>query len=84
LIDFEGAIDVPGFVNGGDFPHTALILSATSVSLSICTILNILMMYRFIVLFGSGLMDISPRRATMPRSQARAVVSSKSRARMAS
>ena len=66
FIDFEGAIDVPGFVSGEDFPHAALILSATAVSLSMCTILNILMMYRFIVLFGSGLMDISPRRAMMP------------------
>jgi len=84
FIDFEGAVDVPGFVNGGDFPHAALILSATSVSLSVCTILNTLIMYRFIVLFGSGLMDISPRRATMPQSRARAVVSSKSRVRMAS
>jgi hypothetical protein len=86
-VDFEGAVDVPGFVNGGDFPYAAVVLSATSVGLSesICMILTILMpMYRFIVLSGSGLMDISPRRATMPQSRAKAAVLSKSRARMAS
>jgi len=70
-VDFEGAVDVPGSVNGGDFPYATVILSATSVGLSesICMILTILTpMYRFIVLSGSGLMDISPRRATMPQS----------------
>jgi hypothetical protein len=77
-VDFEGAVDVPGFVNGRDFPYAAVILSATSVGLSICMILTILIMYRFIVLSGSGLMDISPRRATMLRSRAKAAVLSKS------
>ena len=31
LIDFEGAIDVPGFLDSSDFPYAALVLSATSV-----------------------------------------------------
>ena len=31
LIDFEGAIEVPGFINSSDFPCAALVLSATSV-----------------------------------------------------
>ena len=31
LIDFEGAIEVPGFVDSSDFPCAALVLSATSV-----------------------------------------------------
>jgi len=64
-IDFEDVVDVPGFVNGQDFPYAAVVLSATSVSLSVSMILAILTMYRFIVLSGSGQMDISPRRATM-------------------
>ena len=64
-IDFEDVVDVPGFINGQDFPYATVILSATSVSLSVSIILAILMMYRFIMLSGSGQMDISPRRATM-------------------
>ena len=31
LIDFEGAIDVPGFVENDDFPYAAVVLSVTSV-----------------------------------------------------
>jgi hypothetical protein len=67
-IDFEGAVDVPGFVNVNDFPYAAVVLSATSVGLSTRIVLTILIIYRFIMLSGSGLTDISPRRAMMPRS----------------
>jgi len=31
LIDFKGAIDVPGFVENDDFPYTAVVLSVTLV-----------------------------------------------------
>ena len=67
-IDFDGAVDVPGFVDVNDFPSAAVILSATSVGLSTCMVLTILTMYRFIVPSGSGLMVLSPRRAMMLRS----------------
>ena len=83
-IDFDGAVDVPGFVDIDDFPSAVVALSATSVGLSTCMVLTILMMYRFIVPSGSGLMVISLRRATMLQSQAKVAVLSKSRARMAS
>jgi len=83
-INFEDVVDVPGFVNGQDIPYATVVLSATSVSLSVSMILAILTMYRFIVLSGSGQMDISPRRAMMLQSQAKAVVLSKSRVQMAS
>jgi hypothetical protein len=67
-IDFEGAVDVPGFVDVNNFPYAAVILSTTSVGLSTCMVLTILIIYRFIVLSGSGLIDISPRRAMMLQS----------------
>lgn len=66
-IDFEGIIDVPGYVEGGDFPYAAVVLSATSVRLCVYTILALLKLYRFIVRSGSGQTDTSPRRATMPQ-----------------
>jgi len=31
LIDFEGAINIPGFIENDDFPYTAVVLSVTSV-----------------------------------------------------
>jgi len=33
-INFKGVINVPGFVDGGDFPYAAVVLSTTSVGLS--------------------------------------------------
>ncbi len=65
-INFKGVINVPGFVDSGDFPYAAVVLSTTSVGLSVSMILAILTIYRFIMLSGSGQMDISPRRAMMP------------------
>jgi hypothetical protein len=35
-VDFEGSVDVPGYVDHNDFPLAALALSATSVSF-VCT-----------------------------------------------
>lgn len=63
-IDFEGAVEVPGFVDCDQFPYTALVLSATSVGFSLHMELNILMIYRCIVRSGYGPKDILPRRAT--------------------
>jgi len=65
--DFEGAIEISGFVEYDDFPCAALVLSATSVRfpLRISIILNIFTIRRCIVLSGCGPMDISPRRATI-------------------
>ncbi len=83
-IDFDGAVDVLGFVDVDDFLSAMVVLSATLVGLSTCMVLTILMMYRFIVPSGSGLMVISPRRAMMLQSQAKVAVLSKSRAGMAS
>jgi len=76
-IDFEGAIEVPGFVEFDEFPYAALVLSATSVGFSLCMELNILMIYRCIVLSGSGPKDMSPRRATRTPGRPRPVVSPK-------
>ncbi|KAH9014676.1 hypothetical protein EDB84DRAFT_1277593 [Lactarius hengduanensis] len=67
-IDFEGSVEVPGYIDDDDFPYAALVLSATSVSLVRCTIMiNLLMKRRYIVLFGSGPTDTSARRVTTPR-----------------
>jgi hypothetical protein len=63
LINFKGAVEMPGFVECNQFPYTALVLSATSVSFSLYTELNMLMIYRCIVLSGYGPKDILPRRA---------------------
>ena len=63
-VDFDGAVEVPGFVEYNHFPYAALVLSATSVCFPFCTTLNIFMIYRCIVLSGCGPEDISPRRAT--------------------
>lgn len=76
-IDFEGAIKVPGFVEFDEFPYAALVLSATSVGFSFCMELNILMIYRCIVLSGSGPRDMSPRRATRTPGRPRVVASPK-------
>jgi len=63
-VDFEGAIEVPGFLECDQFPYAALVLSATSVSCSLHMALNILMIYRYTVLSGCGPKGISPGRAT--------------------
>jgi len=62
-VDFEGAVDVLGFVDHSYFPYTALILSATLVCFPLCMTLSIFMMYRCIMLSGCGPMGTSPRRA---------------------
>lgn len=56
-IDFDGAIDVPGFIDYDHFPYMALVLSATSVRIPLCMVLNIFTLYRCIVLSGCGLKD---------------------------
>lgn len=40
-VDFDGAVEVPGFVEYDHFPYAALVLSATSVCFPFCTTLNI-------------------------------------------
>ena len=39
-VDFEGSIEVPGFISFDDFPLAALALSATSVSSLVCTVIG--------------------------------------------
>jgi len=67
-IDFQGAVDVLGFIDRDDFPTTALVLSATSVRFPLFMAPNIFTVYRCIVLSGCGPMDTSPRKATIMRS----------------
>lgn len=76
-IDFDGAVDVPGFIDHDHFPYAALVLSATSVRFPLCMVLNIFMVYRCIMLSGCGPKDASPRRATIMPSLPRAVALSK-------
>ena len=63
-IDFEGAVEVPGFVESDQFPYAALVLSATAVCFPFCMILDILIAYRFTAPSGCGPRVTSPRRAT--------------------
>ena len=62
-IDFDGTVDVTGFVDHDHFPYAALVLSATSVRFPLRITLNIFMIYRCIVLCVCGPRDTSPRRA---------------------
>ncbi len=39
-VNFEGSVEVPGYIDHSDFPLAALALSATSVSVFVCTITN--------------------------------------------
>lgn len=63
-VDFDGTVEVPGFVECDNFPYAALVLSATSVRFPFCMTLNIFIIYRCTVPSGCGPEDISPRRAT--------------------
>ena len=67
-VDFDGAVDVLGFVDHDYFPTTALVLGATAVRFPLCMAPSIFTMYRCIVLSGCGPMDTSPRKATIMRS----------------
>ena len=62
-IDFEGTVEIPGFVDSDHFPYAALILSATVVCFPFCMMLDIFIVYRFTVPSGCGPRDTSPRRA---------------------
>ena len=53
-INFEGAIEVPGFVKFDKLPYAILVLSATLVGFLLHMELNILIIYRCIVLSSSG------------------------------
>src|ERR1700761_672611 len=39
-VDFEGSVEVPGYISDDDFPLAALALSATSVSSFVCTVIR--------------------------------------------
>ena len=39
-VDFEGSVEVPGYIDDDDFPLAALALSATSVSSFVCTVIQ--------------------------------------------
>ena len=53
-IDFNGAFEVPAFVKFDKFPYTMLVLSATLVGFSLHIELNILMIYRCIIVASPG------------------------------
>lgn len=76
-LDFEGLIDVPGYVDRRDSPLAALVLSATAVGIVIHAVFDVLTAFRYIALSGSGPMDILQRRAMMLRSRPGAAASSR-------
>ena len=83
-VDFEGSIEVSGFVSFDEFLLAALALSATSVSYPCLYQDRLFTKHRYIVLSGSGPTDTSLRRVMMLRRGRSAVVFSRRWAQTAS